>query len=72
MDGGAGKCGQNAGGVMEREIFRSSRGRLTARERDLGAAPLERDDRSDEGEQAGGTLPLSCMRHSVLGVRLPL
>jgi hypothetical protein len=54
MDGGAGKCGQDAGDVMEREIFRSSRGRLTAR-----APPLERDDRLDEGEHAGGMLPLT-------------
>lgn len=57
MDGGAGKCGQNAGDVMEREIFRSSRGRLTAREI-FGALPFERDDRLDEGAHAGGMLPL--------------
>ena len=58
MDGGVGKCGQNAGDVMEREIFRSSRRRLTARER-FGAPPFERDDRLGGGEHAGGNLPLS-------------
>jgi hypothetical protein len=58
MDGGAGKCGQNAGDVMEREIFRSSRGRLTAREI-FGALPFERDDRLDEGAHAGGMLPFT-------------
>ena len=58
MDGGVGKCGQNAGDVMEREIFRSSRGRLTAREI-FGALPFERDDRLDEGAHAGGMLPLT-------------
>jgi len=58
MDGGVGKCGQNAGDVMEREIFRSSRRRLTARER-FGAPPFERDDRLDGGEHAAGKLPLA-------------
>jgi hypothetical protein len=41
MDGGAGKCGQNAGDIMEREIFRSSLRRLTARE-GLKPPPFER------------------------------
>ena len=57
MDGGVGKCGQNAGDVMEREIFRSSRGRLTARER-FGAPPLERDDEENLNTQVE-KLPLT-------------
>lgn len=75
-DGGSGKCGQNAGRCNgEREIFRSSLGRLTARER-FGVPPFERDDRSDEGEL--NTLPLSSMKWTRAGavcsasVSLPL
>jgi hypothetical protein len=67
MDGGAGKCGQNAGDVMEREIFRSSRRRLTARAR-FGAPPFARDDRLDGGGHVGGMLSLTLG----LGLGVPL